>query len=1784
MNVAIKQFLENGIQQGGFNNDDVVAILVPLFERIASFHEEGNVANDNFINQISIEDDVLYLPKNAFAKTKINYPFLTELKQNDYSSNLEIVEEYNEETVIGEHVSTKIESHFLEKELNKDENKRAYLVNFKSYEIAAQHHDAVTDIFLLGLLLASFAMNIDVSEKEKLNTFIEYQKNPSAFNANIHPTIAAIITSMTELNRHNRAQDLREIIERLENYRAFNLELQQDLSDIVENKTNRHEPLLLKLRSRLFDLTRRNRMLYYKPSMKLLNLTYASFPMVLNLKYVRPDSLMIWNEKLQELVRKQKNIALAKFIRFEDNPYVNSSLNKIRLEANRDIKEYGFSELKLAGVFLHWFNFKENPDEAISSPLLLIPIKLVKKKGVKDNFTMEINDSVAEINPVLQFQLKELYNIDLPDKIDFETEDIRELYDSLKLQIEAQQSNVYLEYVDKPKIKVIHSKARQILNQYKRKQKNNKQLLNHLDLEYSYTDEMFKPLGLEMYKNYVEGQISSLEFLTGDYTNKTSKNFQNEINKKAYSIEEASKNKYTWQFDLCHVVLGNFNYKKMTLVRDYNEIINQQIESPLFNALFNNEVKDVPKKQSNEYKISDLYNVVESDPSQDLAIVNARANNSYLIQGPPGTGKSQTITNLIADFVARGKKVLFVCEKRAALDVVYQRLEQQKLEELCCLIHDSQTDKKAFVQDLKKIYESNLEQTLDFQLLEKERNNLVDNIQKELQNIDIFHEHMLQNGIDCDTSIRELLNEILKLKNYIPSAINQQNFESLPSYKNWENYGSKINQLYEILEKQNFTSSFSEHHISLYNKAALKSNIPLSELQEKINKILNLAEECEERLGMLYFSDGMQNDLEILHQSALDLSSLFYFSNHNLSNLLDSKSTEFRTLLQEQKDIEIAKKELEKAALKNKHWKSKLTPQDCLTALEITKAKEGSFFSFFSGDYRSVKKSINLAYDFDAHQIKPKYTQVLLLLNEEYKAEENFIKLKKKLTEKYHNVELNSLLTTCEKWHSDNENETLIWFDKNKEKLNILDDAKIFVERLFQLDIEANIVDWKINPDFISLQNKVNLLSKNLHDYAYFLPYLLELYQDENEAVELLKNEKWKAKEIEAALVFKSLQSYLSQHRDLMHITSETIQFYTQKLKTFLDSFRQCNALYIKAKQNQNFNEKIRLSELSVTGLNDQEKADKTSYLEGRKILENEFGKSMRYKSIRVLASAESGNIIRELKPIWLMSPLSVSDTLPIETNFFDVVIYDEASQITLEEGMPPLFRAPQTIIVGDKMQMPPSNFFNKKTEEEDDDEELLMEQVDSLLDQGSRKLPSVMLQWHYRSRHETLIGYSNAAFYENKLLTIPDVYDLKQEFEPIEIRSETDAAFKYQDVFKRPISYHHIKNGLYQNRTNENEAKYIAELVKHLLLSHSKLSVGIVAFSKEQQREIEEALNNMRYFEKGFEELFDDKLKRYPDYDDIFIKNLENVQGDERDIIIMSTCYGYNKQDKMLMNFGPINRKGGEKRLNVIFSRAKKHMVVVSSIKHEDITNEYNEGANYFKKYLQFAEQMSLGKTDNGLRILNSLHWQKDSVSAIENPLAKEIASAINALGFYAEINLGQSDFKCHVAIKNKKENKNFDLGIIIDDQEHYANEHIHASYLLKPNILKVFGWQVMPIFAKDWYENKQNIINKIAAHLKGEAAPLIEESTLTELQKNFDEDSYLRKKDNYQFTRLEMHEGNAKFWEVAMNNQDLIIQYGRIGSDGQKLIKNYESHAAAIDERRKLIEQKLRRGYVRA
>ena len=459
----------------------------------------------------------------------------------------------------------------------------------------------------------------------------------------------------------------------------------------------------------------------------------------------------------------------------------------------------------------------------------------------------------------------------------------------------------------------------------------------------------------------------------------------------------------------------------------------------------------------------------------------------------------------------------------------------------------------------------------------------------------------------------------------------------------------------------------------------------------------------------------------------------------------------------------------------------------------------------------------------------------------------------------------------------------------------------------------------------------------------------------------------------------------------------------------------------------------------------------------------------MRYRSIRDLVAGESGEVIKDLKPVWLMSPLSVSDTLPMDAAYFDVVIFDEASQITLEEAVPSVFRASQAIVVGDEMQLPPTDFFSTR-QTSDEEEELMIEESgeviqydlasNSFLNHAARNLPSTMLGWHYRSRSESLVSFSNWAFYDGRLLTVPEDHLPAPGRKPILIAQPSEAECGAEELLNRSISFHRMQQGVYDKRRNRAEAEYIARLVRGLLCRDCGRSIGIVAFSEAQQDEIENALLRLAQDDADFRDRLDAEWEREIDgqFVGLLVKNLENIQGDERDIIILSVCYGYGPNGKMLMNFGPINKSGGERRLNMAFSRAKHHMAIVSSIQFTDISNDYNDGANCLKNYLRYAEAVSTGNNEVSHRVLHGMsRWHAvsdDPGSETDDPLAEQIATALEAKGYAVDRAIGQSHFRCDLAVRREGETV-YRLAILLDNDGYYDQSDLLERDLMRPKLL---------------------------------------------------------------------------------------------------------------------------------
>jgi superfamily I DNA and/or RNA helicase/predicted DNA-binding WGR domain protein len=1804
------QFLATAFNNGNYATDDVIAFVLPLYEEVLSFHEAGMVApfekEEALLitnNRLDVDEQFTQAPMYAQAALDALFNF-NSVNHFDVAGSSKIETDVDEGAY---------EIYNLQVNFNGGAHIQhpAFIKGYNCFEILVGHHDAQTDIFCLGLVLGSMALGLDLYEEEDVKLFAEYRYNPVQFNNRIHPTISTLITEMTALNRQQRTQDLYDVIQRLKNYRDYDPEKQTDLSNIPgwvnKNLKERSQLILNKLRNRLFDTTRRNRMLYYKPNMRFVNLTISSVPMVLHYQSIRPGLLFTWNSDVAQKIVAQKEIVLNKYLRFEDHAYLPAALDKIRLESDRDVHEFGFSQLKIVITFLNWHNLREEVKERIKTPLLLIPVALKKAKRLKeDYYTLKVLDNVAEVNPVLANQLRELYGIQLPDFIDLDEMTPEQFYALLKAQIDNANQGIKLYYSNKPKIKLVHTVAKQTVNNYKKRlRKKETQLDSYKNIAYSYQPENYKPLGLEIFKQHVEPRPSLLEFLVNDDITLTPQQLTGNTKERAlFEIVESEHNPYSWDFDMCNMVLGNFNYKKMSLVQDYNQVIDAKLQHNVFESLFSNLPKQVKEEVFDLNNPQDWNHVITADPTQTQAILKSRLGESYIIQGPPGTGKSQTITNLIADFVARGKSILFVCEKRAALDVVYHRLKQNGLDELCCYIHDSQGDKREFIKNLKLTYEDFSKNRMDVKTIEAQREAVVKKLNEHLQMLHQFHFTNTAKPGTAGIEVSKLIHKLIELKkNIVPLALKQQ--ELLPVYNEWIQFGETITQLSHALEETGAEPTFATHPLSKLNDAVFVAHNPLNILDSLVTNAKNLLGEIKTVINECKLSGEHSTYLEQVKNLVQHAVLLEPLALHNNLNLVDNNKPagkQFDEKINAHKQLE---QQYKQAQQNNSNWKNKLTEQDLNTAISITAKNEKSFFNFLNAPWKKLKKQLNECYDFSQHQIKPGYAGILQQLQQEYDAANTVAQNKNNLQNAYklNNLDIAYLgIETLRNKRGDKEIDYLLAHPN----------ANNIVKRLYKLNNNLYQLEQKLQQCLYKHQQKsiieiedelesVAINAESLHD---LLPALQDFAALPPNIKNALRDISLTPVQAEASIAQKTLQQFYQQNKNFATTDVAAIEKAVQQIKQCYQQLLKLNAEAIRSNIRQRFVEHVELSNTAVSQLNEEQKQFKKNYNEGRKVLENEFNKSMRYKSIRELSAKESGLVLKDIKPIWLMSPLSVSDSLPLNANYFDVVIFDEASQITLEEGVPALYRSTQTIIVGDDKQMPPTNFFTAKTEdpddlenfnEEDDTEELLNADADSLLVQGARKLSSTMLSWHYRSHYETLISYSNHAFYDAALLTIPDKAIHHSQKQNIEITTATDADNFIECLYNRSISFHFHANSVYEKRNNQAEANYIAQLVKGLLTKKVTETIGIVAFSQQQQQTIEEALTALAQTDSSFETLLEEAYNKTENdqFVGLIIKNLENIQGDERDIIIMSVCYGFDAKKKMLMNFGPINKKGGEKRLNVIFSRAKKHMAVVSSIRHHHITNEYNEGANYFRRFLQYAESVSTGNMQTARAILDSLVVNKSAATntVASNIVLTQIKQQLQSLGYEVAAQIGQSDFKCSLAVKANITDNNYTLSILLDDDKHYANTNLTEQYYQRPAILQSFGWRTMHVFAKDWLQQPEKVMQQIIKHLQ----PVSENETIeqevetplsiteTTTQTPAAAVTTLQGFEDVAFERFVFDDGNSsKFWEAALQQARLIVRFGRVGTKGQVLLKTFENEASALQEKNKLVKEKLANGYL--
>ncbi len=1828
------RLLESGTAKGGFEADDVLAALLPLLRQVRSVHETGLVAPLDGLQDLQITEagHVTFAPAQAKPPTKNSSQ--VESLQSTMSTAVEVVAQMRRTADIDQASLTV--SDLTVGSAENPVTQPIYIPNYRSWELAIGHHDEVTDIFGLGMLLASLACSLDFSDAAQLEMFTLNRTNLFAINPRLNPVLASVIVQMTELNRHKRAQDLGQMSFRLEHYREQSVDFDTNIFSRKEFKesaiTGKRRLVQAHLRDRLFEISRRNRLIYFKPTLQTLNLTIASVPLLLDYRNIRLEQLFVWHRDLAATVTEGSPMSLGKYLRFEDAPYIRGALDKIISEARRDRAEYGFAQLRLVLCFLRWNNLKEAKEERIHSPLLLLPVELTRKKGVRDNYVLDPTSSEAEVNPALRHHLKELYNLDLPAFVDLKETSLDQFCETLRTQIQASEPGVTLNKIDRPQIELIHEKARQRVDQFRRRLKLQARKARAVAKpDYSYDRENLRPLGLQLFLEKVKPTPLPLRDVAGapptprlphivDPTAPPEAGAVHTTEREMFALREGTnQNPYAWDFDLCSLTLGNFNYRKMTLVRDYARLIETDMESRAFDTVFSLAPRppvDIPPPLA----LPEQHLVISCDATQASAIARARSGASYIIQGPPGTGKSQTITNLIADYVARGKRVLFVCEKRAAIDVVFHRLRQQGLDELCCLIHDSQTDKKAFIQNLKQTYEKFLSQAdLDPDAAKLHRSTVAA-MEQELAMLGRFSDAMGQAHAKTGVTLRCLLHRLVELRGHaieLPPEVE----DVLPEYPLWLQHGDVIGRLQSALADLGEDLCFARHPLRWLGKGVLEADRPLETLSTHLDQAENLLDAIESALEL----SGLPGDL---WDTFSEIQSILEFAvrvqplaERQLLGVLTTNSVAdaFNKLSADLNRKAVA---LKKARDKCAAWTDPLSADDTENALLQAKSFENSFLRFLKPSFWRLKKTLEARYDFSRHAVAPAWSRLLTDLAAFHQAEAEWQETRHQAATGWRVDDVDDFLARVTELRAD----VRLTHPSVKALLGLLtapDHATALIENLVQIAQQFAALETSLRTALVEYEQfKLPQLSEILAKLreqtgtlAELSPILCDLRELPASFTHALRHAPLSLNDFEAAVGHKSVNAVYREDRAVNRFEGRTLSHRMDLLEKRHREWLNLNARCIRMSVRQKFLEHANVSSLPASQLSPEQKAFKKTYAAGRRDLEHEFGKTMRYKSIRDLAAGDTGQVIQDLKPIWLMSPLSVSDTLPLDPDLFDVVIFDEASQIPLEEAIPAIYRSHQAIVVGDEMQLPPTTFFAGARSEEDG---VIVEEdgrrfevdldSDSFLTQSAQNLPSTLLAWHYRSRYESLISFSNAAFYSGNLYTIPDRQRAIADRAELVVTASEQAASTVESLLARSISFHFMENGIYQDRRNPNEAAYIAQLVRAILERDTGKSIGLVAFSEAQQGAIESALEQLADEDNEFGARLERECVREENdvFCGLFVKNLENVQGDERDIIIMSVCYGHDAGGRMLMNFGPINQRGGEKRLNVIFSRAKHHMAIVSSIRHHDITNDFNDGANSLKNFLRYAEAISKGDASGARHVLENLNPLSRTALAPrsqEDAVVKQMAEALRLKGHAVELNIGQSKFRCDLAVRAPSDEAH-QLGIIVDTDGHYANPNLLDRYLMQPSILRAFGWRFALVLTKDWYHTPELVLDRIEKLLQGQQLEeeCVPEEPLAPMEPTPPQNDYGAAPSHVPpspspalppilapaaptgaVRHFEFVDGSSKkFWEISVAGNSFTVRFGRMGTAGQSQTKTFADEAKALRESTSLIAEKLRKGYL--
>ncbi|MNM37089.1 hypothetical protein D3C81_478120 [compost metagenome] len=1119
------------------------------------------------------------------------------------------------------------------------------------------------------------------------------------------------------------------------------------------------------------------------------------------------------------------------------------------------------------------------------------------------------------------------------------------------------------------------------------------------------------------------------------------------------------------------LVLGTFSFAKYLMWKDLATHSAQLLQSPLVRHLLERGpggpgltgLEAFPRAERLDATVTpaQLFTPLPADSSQLSAVVASAGNHSFVLDGPPGTGKSQTIANMIAQNLAVGRRVLFVAEKRAALEVVYRRLAEKGLGEFCLELHSSKSSKVEVLKQLDRAWD--VRDTLSAEQWAHEAERLQTLRARLNALVEVLHRRAA-NGLSLHQAIGRVVRDhhsgTPRLQWPASTAHDAAQYDELQSLARRLGLNAQAGQALSGAFAALAQTEWSNAWQSRITACAAEMPAVLDGLSTAAERLLTLTHLPLPKTEVAHFQH--MRELASLLSECHGLNLSFAFAAH--------AQTRIESARRACQLIERYRQTQQRLSLTYADEACRLIPFAALR--QDWQAAQGKFWIFASFASKKVARHLaalggasglpNVADDLDTLE------QLHALL-----------------------VELDGLagdLQSVPGWqglHSDSAKilqasalaerlrRTLGTLAQSPEQLIALRSA------VARLVVEANDMlahDSQIGLAITALQGALDRYEEVAGEFSSLAVANREALSSiaglrsaahhvANQAEQLKAWCDWcrvRAQASAAGLAPLALaleQGSLSPAATLdTFLTAYAHWFATQGidqeplLRTFVAAEHMSDIAAFSQLDDQLAALTVRYIRARLCGLipskNDVAKHS------GFAILKHELQKSRRHKPVRQLA-IEMGESLNRLAPCMLMSPLSIAQFLPADQPPFDLVIFDEASQIAPWDAIGSIARGKQVVIAGDPRQMPPTNFFNRGANAADDD---TAEDMESILDEClGAGVPSHSLSWHYRSRHESLIAFSNHRYYDSNLITFP--------------AAQTRAS---------AVEWRRVQ-GMYakgKGRCNQAEAEAIvAETVKRLTdpaFIAAGHTIGIITLNADQQKLVNDLLDVARTQYPQIEPFFQDTQT-----EPVVVKNLETVQGDERDVIMLGIGYGPTEPGAsvMSMNFGPLNKEGGWRRLNVAITRSRREMLVFSSFDPSmiDLNRTNARAVRDLKHFIEFAQR--------GPRALAEA--VQGSVGGYDSPFEEAVAQGLRRLGWHVVPQIGVSRFRIDLGIVHPDRPGDYLAGVECDGATYHSAATARDRDKVRGAILRGLGWNLVRLWSTEWWVDKEGALQRLHAAL---------------------------------------------------------------------------------------------------